>query len=445
MKSLTTFASELLGNSWLLSSQGYASLANDIRLKLTAPFVSTKSASLNQVTQAEFAVDGSIGSAPQVACIHVNGILVKGASPEQEEELGLCNLDSVSQAFDDALNDPAVAEICMIFNSPGGSVAGIEELGRKILTASKPTKGWTETKACSAAYWLMSQCNTAGCTPSSQVGAIGVMLVLDDISKSLEIQGIRKEAFHGGKFKLIGQPFKPVSPEERAVLQKGVDETYEQFKQAVLNKRQVDPSYLEGLVYEGKNAKAGNLVDMVTDTLDQFLAGSNYNLTSNMTITTKINQPIQAQAVALAAEKQADVPGVPGTKAEAKPEATPEPKAESGHYDGGYIACPGCKLNFKVEAGHKVAGPAVEAPKAEDKPADKPTDAKDSETKEDEQDKQKTEKPNEKLESEEPKKEATAVTFESWRANILGIRPKSASAFIDALNQYVKEGGTKLF
>ena len=417
----------------MLTSAAYTDLMATVGMKLANPLLSTKTASINQVMPAVFKVDSNQAPSSMVALVYVNGILVKGASPEQEEELGLSNTDFIAKAIDDANEDPTVAEICLIFNSPGGSVTGIEELGRKIAQSAKPIKGWTETKACSAAYWLMSQCSLLGCSPSANVGSIGVMLVLEDISKALEMAGIKKEAFYGGEFKLIGQPFKPIKDEERKILNEGVAETHEQFKQAVLSKRQIDPSYMEGLVYEGIKAKAGNLVDVVTDTLDQFLATTNYKPINDMNIVTKITKPVEAQAPtatapvietqANAEPAKADVAGVPGTK------------AESDHYGGGYIACPGCKLQFKMEASHQVAGPDD---------ANKPTEPSKSEIKEDEKDEQKTEKPNEKVEAKEDEKEAKALSFNDWRAQALGMKPKKASAFHTALNDYISKGGTKL-
>jgi protease-4 len=459
MHNLTTLAGQLKSDKWLITSTGYQSLLSNINIKLAQPNINMKQASLNQVTQADFTIDTSATSGPSIALISINGILVKGASEEQEEELGVCNIDCISEALDNCIADPAVSEICLCFNSPGGSITGLEELGRKIANSTKLVSGWTETRACSAAYWLYSQCNKTGCTPSAELGSIGVMLLLDDVSEAMEKAGIKKEAFHSGKYKLLGQDFKSLTSEERDILQTGVNETHEQFKQAILSKRQIDPSYMEGLVYEGNKALAGNLVDIVTDSLGQFLTSDNYKLINDMNKVTKIAKPDatltapvldkQATAPETKPEEKAKVPGVPGTKeadtangvppnpvhyttpnhkAEAKEEGK---EAESGHYGGGYIACPACKLNFKLEASHMVAGPET----VPDKPEDKPTSADKSEIKEDEQNDQKTEKPNEKAEDKENKKEATAQSFTEWRNQTLGITKKAISPFHKAVSE----------
>jgi len=450
--------SQFQTQKWMLTSPAFNDLMANVAMKLTHPELSTKQASINQVSQDDFKVDSNQMPDSMVALVYVNGILVKAASPEQEEELGLSNTDTIAQAIDDANADPTISEICLIFNSPGGSVTGIEELGRKIAQSPKPIKGWSETKSCSAAYWLMSQCSLLGCTPSANIGSVGVMLVLDDLTKAMEMAGIKKEAFNSGEYKLMGQPFKPISDKEREILQQGVVTTHEQFKQTVLSKRQVDAKCMEGLIYEGIKAKEANLVDVVTDTLSQFLTTSNYKPINNMNIVTKITKPVEAaSAVAPVIEKQAAVPGVPGTEADtangvpANPirYTVPNHATESGHYGGGYIACPGCKLEFKMEDRHVAAGPAPRQASGEqeppDKPEDKPTAPDKSEIEEDKKDEQKTEKPNEKMEDKEKEKEAKTFSFNDWRAQALGIKPKKASSFHQALNEYVKTGGTKVF
>ena len=408
MHNLTTLAGQLKSDKWLITSTGYQSLLSNINIKLAQPNINMQQASLNQVTHADFTIDTSATSGPSIALISINGILVKGASEEQEEELGVCNIDCISEALDKCIADPAVSEICLCFNSPGGSVTGLEELGRKIANSTKPVSGWTETRACSAAYWLYSQCNKTGCTPSAELGSIGVMLLLDDVSEAMEKAGIKKEAFHSGKYKLLGQDFKSLTSDERDILQTGVNETHEQFKQAILSKRQIDPSYMEGLVYEGNKALAGNLVDIVTDSLGQFLTSDNYKPINDMNKVTKIAKP-DATLTAPVLGKQATAP-------ETKLDGTKE--AESGHYGGGYIACPACKLNFKMEASHMVAGPET----VPDKPEDKPSEVEDK-------------KPEEKAEDKEDKKEASAPSFSEWRNQALGITKKAISPFHQAVSQ----------
>jgi protease-4 len=222
-----------------------------------------------------FTVDGDEISGRKTAVIKVSGILAKGVSPDAEKLLGMVNIDFISSALDDALDDPNVMDVLIIFNSPGGSTTGVEELGRKIASTDiiKPVYGWVEQQACSSAYWLLSQCRILGMSPSASVGSVGVYAIIDDLSVSMKQAGVNKQAISAGKYKLLGANFKPLTDVERDILQTDVSKTHEQFKSVIKSKRPfVNDEALEGLSYGGDLALKFGLVDYLCDYLDEFMA-----------------------------------------------------------------------------------------------------------------------------------------------------------------------------
>ena len=417
---LTALSTKLVNDKWMISNAAFSNLSAQVSMMLANPKLE-----ITPVKPA-FTVEGD--STGNVCVIEINGILVKGATEEEEQILGLSNTDFISEAIDKAINDPAVEEICFIFNSPGGETTGIEELGRKIANCPKTTKGWTETVSASASYWLMSQCDIIGMTPSASVGSIGVYSVIEDYTEALKQAGVHKEAIYSGKYKLLGADFRKLTDEERNILQADIDAQHNKFKQAILSKRDVDAKYMEGLTYEGKEALEANLVDMVADSFDAILTTAN-TYTSNTTMNkfTKIVKEALAPIVALAQDNKPEpkaeapekdakdvVPGVPEAKAEEPAKEAPEAKQ--------YVECSHCKGLGKFEV--KMEEPEVpkDEPEAKAEAKEEPMEAP-------------KEEPAKPAEPEDKKaKKATLPSVDEWQA-AFGYK-KQGNVFLDACNDF---------
>lgn len=214
----------------------------------------------------EMAIDGS------TAVIPVHGIIGKHLSM-LEMECGGCDLDYIGTMIDAAMADGNVRKILFDIRSPGGTVTGVPEMARKIQNLSKPTMAFTDSECCSGALWLAMACGQFYCTESSDVGSVGVYSVFVDESRALEEEGIKVNPISAGKYKLTGASFKPMTDDERAMIQAGVDKIYGQFKAAVTRNREIADEYLQGQVFDGEEAvKYGfcdGLVESITDLLDQ--------------------------------------------------------------------------------------------------------------------------------------------------------------------------------
>lgn len=119
---------------------------------------------------------GSIGGAG-IAVIPVVGIITQRAGM-MTEWCGGTSTQQISAALAEALRDEAVGQILMEFDTPGGSVFGVSELGDEIAEAAKtkPVIGVANSLSASAGYWLMSQCSQAYVTPGGEVGSITSIL-----------------------------------------------------------------------------------------------------------------------------------------------------------------------------------------------------------------------------------------------------------------------------
>lgn len=89
-------------------------------------------------------------------------------------------------------DEEEVKSILLNIGSPGGEVAGIEELAVYIrqVDRKKPVAAYVDGQAASAAYWIASAARTIYSSSTSSVGSIGVVMVYRDTRKALERAGV---------------------------------------------------------------------------------------------------------------------------------------------------------------------------------------------------------------------------------------------------------------
>jgi signal peptide peptidase SppA len=168
----------------------------------------------------------------------VGGLAHRGDSFDAEC-YGMQSYTNLHNELVAAMNDRDVRAILLDIDSPGGEVGGCFELADMILDMrkDKPIFGVANACAASAAYALGSSCSKLFCTPSGEVGSIGVVWLHVDVSKNLEAQGIATTFVYAGKHKVDGNPFEPLSKADREAFQAEIDQSYSQFVALVAARR----------------------------------------------------------------------------------------------------------------------------------------------------------------------------------------------------------------
>ena len=83
-------------------------------------------------------------------------------------------------------------------------------------------------------------------------------------AKAFEQAGLKVELFAAGKYKSIGVAGTALTDEQRAWLQAQIDETYADFKAAVLARgRRITPDVMEGQCFSGRKASYNSLTSGV--------------------------------------------------------------------------------------------------------------------------------------------------------------------------------------
>ena len=204
-----------------------------------------------------------------VAVIPVYGVLTQ-RPPQDISGSGGTSTMNIARAVKSAANDPAVSQILLDIDSPGGSVYGMVEVGDEIYQAraKKPVVAIANSLSASAAYWLGSQASEFYIAPGGEVGSIGVYTAHQYLGKYLEEIGIEMTLISAGKYKVEGNQIEPLGDEAKAAIQSRVDDYYSAFVAAVARGRgvtaaQVKSGMGQGRVLGENDALAEKMVDGV--------------------------------------------------------------------------------------------------------------------------------------------------------------------------------------
>jgi len=214
---------------------------------------------------------------PEIAVVPIYGILAKNAGFMEEVCHGVTDINGIQHAIAQAAAAKEVKTLILDLATPGGQVTGIPEIGALVRGVTKmrgkTVYAFTDERCCSAGYWIGSQADEFYTTPSATVGSIGTYLAWLDESVKMQLEGVRLEFFGAGKHKGMGLPGKPLSQEDRALLQGKVEQINGWFTSAVLGARgKVSDETMQGQTFNGPEAVARHLADGVVSGWDEFLA-----------------------------------------------------------------------------------------------------------------------------------------------------------------------------
>jgi protease IV len=190
----------------------------------------------------------------RVALVEVEGLIVDS--------------DRVVKDLVDYGEDPTIRAIVVRIQSPGGVVGPTQEIYDAILrlrNQGKPVVASMGSVAASGGYYLAAAATRIVANPGTLTGSIGVIMQLAEIEGLLRKVGVRYEVIKAGRYKDAGSFARPMTPEERAVLQAVLDDMHDQFITAIAEGRRIAKDRVralaDGRVYSGRMAKQLGLVD----------------------------------------------------------------------------------------------------------------------------------------------------------------------------------------
>ncbi|MEI8154340.1 MAG: signal peptide peptidase SppA [Hyphomicrobiales bacterium] len=175
-----------------------------------------------------------------------------------------------SKALEQLAESNAKAVIVHI-NSPGGTVAGSEELFDSLVKvkAKKPMVVVVDGLAASGGYIAAMASDRIVAQQSAIVGSIGVIFQYPNVSELLKTIGVQVETIKSSPLKAAPSGYEPTSPEARAAVEDIVKDSYDWFRGLVRDRRHLDPALLQkvsdGRVFTGRQAVELKLIDALGD------------------------------------------------------------------------------------------------------------------------------------------------------------------------------------
>jgi protease-4 len=162
-----------------------------------------------------------------------------------------------------------VRAIVVRIDSPGGVVSPsqeiFEQLSRLRDETDKPVIVSMGSIAASGGYYIACAGDSIIAMPGTLTGSIGVMLEFPDLHEILKKVGIGFEVIKSAEHKDIGSPFRPLTEEDKKILQEMVDDVFHQFVEVVSAERNLSWDSVmvlaDGRVFSGRQAVKFGLVD----------------------------------------------------------------------------------------------------------------------------------------------------------------------------------------
>jgi signal peptide peptidase SppA len=193
---------------------------------------------------------------------------------------GTASTRVAQEALAAALADPGVKSILFVVDSPGGTVAGTEEMAEAVYRARsvKPVTAYASDMCASAAYWIASQASKLYANATAAVGSIGVYAVAVDLSRMYRNEGIEVDVVKSAPGKGSGVRGTQFTADQRAELQREIDSLGNEFVEAVRRARPSAVAVADGRCFTAREGLSLGLVDGVTtlaELMGQLVADAN--------------------------------------------------------------------------------------------------------------------------------------------------------------------------
>ncbi|MES2428488.1 MAG: signal peptide peptidase SppA [Bacteroidota bacterium] len=207
--------------------------------------------------------DTKTASSNRIAMVYASGDIAGGDGDDNS-----IGSEALSKALRKVRMDDKVKAVVLRVNSPGGSSLASDVIWREVMLTKKvkPIIVSMGDVAASGGYYISCAADSIFAEPNTITGSIGIFAILPNMQKLFNDKlGITFDGVKTGKFADLGNTGRPLTPEERAILQNEIDHGYDDFTKAVAAGRHKTQAYInsigQGRVWTGEQAIKIGLVD----------------------------------------------------------------------------------------------------------------------------------------------------------------------------------------
>lgn len=208
----------------------------------------------------------SVGTGDAVAIVRVEGAITHGDGDSNglNQATGAVS-GIVINDLRAAADDPTVKAIVLRVDSPGGTVTGSAQIYEVIQEIEKPIVVSMGALAASGGYYVSAPTDYIFARADTWTGSIGVISQLINAEELINEIGVEVTLITSAKNKGLGNMFVDLTPEQAAIFQSLVDESFADFVEIVVNGRSLTHEEVlviaDGRIYSGRQALENGLVD----------------------------------------------------------------------------------------------------------------------------------------------------------------------------------------
>jgi protease IV len=204
---------------------------------------------------------------PGVGVVKVYGAITISDTSGSYFGLG-AGSDAIVKKLSKLGENSKIKAIVIRINSPGGTVASVQEIFDKLMELRKKNIVLVASMgdlAASGGYYIASACNYIVANHGTITGSIGVIATSPNLKGLFEKLGIKMNVIKSGKYKDILSSNRDLTADERALIQEMIDSSYMKFLKDVSLGRNIPISdiqpYADGRVMNGETALKYKFID----------------------------------------------------------------------------------------------------------------------------------------------------------------------------------------
>ena len=216
---------------------------------------------------------GARGVTDKIVVITMRGLISSSLPGSVTDSM----VDDMRAALQQARDDDRVKAIVLEIDSPGGEVTASDAIYSAVIKARarKPVVVYMDSLAASGGYYVSCGGKFLMANETTITGSIGVIIQTLNYEQLLNKVGLASVVFKSGKFKDMLNGARPITPEERELVQSFIMKTYDKFLVIVAKERNLPANLLrntiaDGRILSGRDAFENKLIDGLGELDDAF-------------------------------------------------------------------------------------------------------------------------------------------------------------------------------